>query len=241
MKKIVSATLVLVMVLSMSVLAFAATDTSNFVPSIGAKPAPTVITAELFEDGKKIEDIDEHCLLITPVSDAANDKEDPRLPAAAKSLLLDVYGKLNDNTMKLPSNYLEKAGLNPNRIIIRELVDISWVCKEISPTHAEKMVKDGVQLKVKFQMSGLQADEKISVMCYKNNQWTPIAEVINNGDETVTCTFDHLCPVVFVVDSKAGPGTGVEFDSSLFLWVGIMVVSSVALVVVVTKRRQNVA
>jgi hypothetical protein len=239
MKKILTAVMALMMVLAMGAMAFAVNG-DTFVPSITVKPAPEMSEIELIKDGETLEKVPVDCLLITPVADAMANKEDSRLPADAKSLLIDVYNKLEAKTMVLPESALKKAGLEPKSAIIRELLDVTWVCEE-NPTHMEKLQDPDVQLKITFKMKGLKENAKISVMTYKNDAWNPIAEVVNNGDETVTCTFDHLCPVAFVVGPDGIPDTGVQFDMELVLWACVLAVSAAALVVVIAKRRQNVA
>lgn len=239
MKKIVSAVLALMMVLSLSAMAFAA---DTFVPSITYKDAPVVIVAELVEDGKVIETVDLGCLLITPVAKA---QEETRLPEEAKKTLLAVYESLNNGSMVIPENMLQKAGMEPKDAVIRELVDISWICEEVSPTHAEKLAQDNVQLRITFKLPGVNVGDAISVMTYKNNEWAPIAGVqVVEGetdaaeDDLVVCTFDHLCPVAFVVGPNGLPGTGVKMDPQLILWSAVLLVSAAALVVVVAKRRR---
>lgn len=232
MKKIMSAILALVMVLSMSAMVFAAEDT--FVPSITYKGAPEIVVAQ-FVENDKTELVPSHCLVITPVAKAQDEMD--RLPEAM-TLLLNVYEKLNDGTMELPASALKKAGLEPQSAIIRDLVDITWICEE-TPSHLERLTGDEAALKITFKMKGLEANDPICVLAYKNEQWAPIAEVVNNGNGTITCTFEHLCPVAFVVGPEGMPDTGVEFDSELILWACVLVASTAALAVVVYKRRKN--
>ncbi len=229
MKKILSAVIALVMVCSLACAAFAAGDL--FVPSITAKNAPELIKAQIVE-GQKAEDVTGICLLITAVADV---EEETRLPEAAKTTLLDVYNKLNDGTMKLPTEKLKK-GLRHEEVVIRDLVDVSLICKE-DPSHIQRLA-NGAKLVITFAMKGLKETDAIHVMSYKNNEWNPIDKVVNNGDGTVTCTFTHLCPVAFIVDKDLSE-TGDMFKSELLLWSFVMAASAVALVVVVSKRRQN--
>ena len=228
MKKILSAVLALVMVCSLACVAFAAGDT--FVPSISYKGAPTIVKAQLVE-GEKAEDVTGECLVITPVAKAEEAKA--QLPNEM-ALLQDVYAKLNDGTMKLPTEKLEE-GLRPEEVVIRDLVDITLICKE-DPSHTARLAKGG-KLVITFEMKGLKETDAIHVMSYKNNEWSPISDVVNNGDGTITCTFDHLCPVAFIVD-KSLSDTGDIFKTELLFWTVALVASAAALVVVVSKRRQ---
>lgn len=238
MKKILSAVLALVMVLSLSAVAFAA---DTFVPSITYKDAPEVVVAQLIEEGKEPENVPEHCLIITPVAEAESEMD--RLPNEMK-LLQSVYDQLNEGTMKLPTGKLKKD-LEPEEVVIRDLVDISWLCEE-TPSHLERLESETVDLVITFNMKGLKATDTIYVMTYKEDgaeaagemEWNPIKSVVNNGDGTITCTFAHLCPVAFIVD-KSMPNMGVEFSMELMMWSFVLVASAAALVVVVYKRRKN--
>ena len=229
MKKLLSAIVALVMVCSMACFAFATEDL--FVPSITDKGAPVVVEALLVE-GQKEEDVTKDCLVITPVAKA---QENMAILPDAMTLLLDVYSKLDNGTMKLPTEKL-KEGLRHEEVVIRDLVDITLICKE-DPSHSERLA-DGAKLVITFEIRGLKESDAIHVMSYKNNEWNPIAKVVNNGDGTITCTFDHLCPVAFIVDKDLSD-TGDMFKTELLFWSFAMVASAVALVVVVSKRRQN--
>ena len=234
MKKLIAVVLALMMVLSVGAVAFAA---ETFVPSITYKDAPEIASAQLvYEDGK-VEDVTAVCLMIMSVAQAQEDKG--TMNPAAKELLLSVYEDLTKGKMELPADVLKAAGLEPTSAVIRELVDISWVCQE-NPNHADKLAQEGTQLVITFKMKGVKEGDKVSVMTYKNNAWGAIANVeVKDGE--VTCTFDHLCPVAFVIGSDILPGTGAKLDAELVLWACMLVASAAALVVVVSKRRQNVA
>ena len=238
MKKFVSAVLALVMVLSVSAVAFAA---ETFVPSISYKDAPEIVVAQFVDSEGKVEEITDHCLLVTPVAKAIEGDVDSRLPVENKDLLISVYQQLNNGTMKLPADKLVEAGLEVEKATIRELVDISWVCEE-DPSHLERLgAEQNTQLKITFKLPGVNKGEKIAVMTYKNDEWAPIADVTVDEDYMVTCTFTHLCPVAFVVGPDALPGTGVKLDPQLVIWSALLVASAAALVVVVCKRRRNAA
>ena len=245
MKKIVTAALALMMVLSFSAMVFAGTTGEPFTPSVPVKPAPEISTIELIEDGEVIEKVPMDCLLITPVATAIANEQDKRLPADAKDLLINVYNKLGTKELELPRDMLAKY-LNPDNAIIRDLLDITWVCEE-TPTHMDKLQDPDVQLRVTFVMKGLANNQPICVASYgEKTGWEAIAEVAYNGVDAygntlLTCTFDHLCPVAFVVETSSSTGEVETNNMEVILWACVLAVSAAALVVVVVKRRQNVA
>ena len=66
---------------------------------------------------------------------------------------------------------------------------------------------------------------------------------VNNGDGTLTCVFEDICPVVFCVEEDyhigPPPKTGDEFGRKLPLWIALMVVSLIAIVVLVVLYRKK--
>jgi hypothetical protein len=234
------------MVLSLGAMAFAGTTSDSFTPSVPVKPAPQITSIELIKDGEVIETVPVDCLLITPVATAIANEEDKRMPADAKAMLIDVYNKLGTKTMKLPENMLLDSGLNPANAIIRDLMDITWVCEE-DPSHMAKLADPTVKLRITFEMKGLTDKQPICVATYGEAAgWEAIENVeysgINAyGNTLLTCTFDHLCPVAFVVETSSNTGEVETNNMEVMLWACVLAVSAAALVVVVAKRRQNVA
>lgn len=241
MKRLISLAIAAMLVFSVSCVAFAAEET--FVPSITDKGAPEIVTDDegniaivLDSDGNVISKVPAPCLLITPVSEAETSE---LIPEAAKDLLLHVYNSLNNGSMLLPTEKLDEK-LEPNEVVIRDLFDMTWICQEASPTHEEMIEPEGVVLQMTFKVKGL-GEDPIYVMTYKNDEWNPITEVINNGDGTITCTFEHLCPVAFIVGEDIdSPDTGSFVEKDLTFWLIILAVSSVALMAVLVVRRKEV-
>ena len=62
--------------------------------------------------------------MITPVSQVDSSKE---IPEDSRALLKQVYAALTDGSMKLP---YEKYGLDPAKMVIRDLFDVSFLCTE---------------------------------------------------------------------------------------------------------------
>ena len=91
---------------------------------------------------------------------------------------------------------------------------------------------------------GVVADAQIFVSTYDETtkEWSPIVKTVNNGDGTVTCTFEHLCAVAF---SMPLAGTTVPVEdapaTNLLPWIIILVLAIVAFVVVVIIKNKKAA
>ena len=232
MKKIISFLLVCLLCLSMACVATA----TEFVPSIGGKDHPEIVPVEdgiigiVYQGEEEISRVEEGCLIITPVSKVDTSTE---IPDASRVTLKDVYAKLQAGTMVLPYEKIDPS-LRADAMVIRDLFDATFVCTE----HPEMLVPEGVVLKLTFDL-GVAADENVYVMTYHEGEWIPIVSTTNNGDGTVTCVFEHLCPIAFSVPSENWiPETGNE-KNSVALWIIVMMISAVALTSAVILRRKN--
>lgn len=237
MKKVICLMIALLVCISLACPAFAA---SEFVPSITAKDAPEVVVVKdkdgkeaagtvVNEAGEVVSYVPTTALLITPVSAATTDTA---APAEITKQLNEIYEALSNGTMKIPYPETVKA----ENMVVRDLIDVSFVEED----QASAIDPEGVALTLTFDL-GVEKDDVVIVMTYKNNAWNEIAKVVNNGDGTVTCTFEHLCPVSFSVEKKAAPdspSTGDELGGDLLLWGGLMVASAAAVVVVIASRRK---
>ena len=183
MKKLICLTLAILVCASLAVPALAA----NFVPSITYKGRPSCNKIVVAIDGKE-ETVEQGCLRITPVSKAN------KLPEAEKELLQKVYKELSDGTMVLPYDKVE--GINADKMVIRELLDVAFVCDH---EHATKLKDEGVTVTLTFKL-GVAKDDVLVAMTYVNDEWVPAVELVNNGDGSVTCTFEDLCPVAFAIE-----------------------------------------
>lgn len=203
MKKLIAILTALLICVSLAVPAAAVE--ADFVPSITVKPAPKVV---IFKDPEGIPAIGaivdangqttgylrEDCLIITSVADA---KDSTEIPSAAKTLLLEVYDKLNTGDMTIP---YEKHGngLDTLNMVIRDLYDATWRCEE----HPDIVAPEGVTFEITFDL-GVSPNQTVYTMAYKGGEWNPIVSTTNNGDGTVTCVFEHLCPVEFSVEGDS--------------------------------------
>ncbi|MBQ8621409.1 MAG: hypothetical protein IJ422_03745 [Oscillospiraceae bacterium] len=236
MKKVVALLLMLMLCISLACPAFAAEN--DFVPSITYKGEPEIVPTEddkgepvigVVRKEKEIKSyIHDGCLLITPVAKA---ETSTAIPDEAAETLLYVYEELASGRMKLP--YEKAAGYNGEDMVIRELLDVSWLCGTDTSDHDHptEVRPEGIVFDVTFDL-GVKASDKVIVMSYHDGQWAPIVAVVNNGDGTVTCTFEHLCPVAISVDQARNvPDTG--DTSHVMVWMLVMLLSLVALLALV--------
>ena len=233
MKKLICLLTVLALAMAFACPVFAA---EAFVPSISDKEEPEIVPDEegvigeiKGEDDETLDKVDGDCLVITPISEA---ETSTRIPEDAREELLYVYEELLSGDMALP---YEQDGLDPETMVIRDLIDASWLCEE----HPAMLEPEGVTIDLTFDI-GVDADTKVYVYVYIDGVWTAVP-VVNNGDGTVTCTFEELCPIAFCVAAGTGKPpvqTGDDFDPTL--WIVLLAVSAAALVGVVILRKKFV-
>ena len=252
MKKFVSLLVILVFCISLACPVLA----DEFVPSISAKDAPEIVTILddegnpaigeiLDENGNVVDYLYEECLLVTPVSQA---KSSTLIPDDAEALLLEKYNNLVSGKETLPYEKFN-ANLDPSTMVIRDLYDVTWLCGEGSeyedhPDHPEVVAPKGVVIRITFDL-GVSKNANVYTMSFKNGAWNPIVKTVNNGDGTVTCTFEDFCPVAMSVGSSyVTPPSQTGDDGLLWLWIGLLAVATLALValvvVPVVLKKRNV-
>ena len=252
MKKFICLLSALVLLVSLSVSTLAA----DFVPSISYKDGPGISIGWL--DGDDVTS----CLVITSIKQALDKTTD--ITQEERDLLLKVYEELKNgdftneyvirDLIDLNFKYNDcrqvhsvedgqsqsgssSAGMVMTEATTQEAQDMETKLDELNDTDKN--------LKVKFNL-GVSAGTDVIVKTYTDGKWSDIKSVVNNGDGTVTCEFEHLCPVLFAVkESQSGttpPQTGDTSGKYLPLWIGTMALSGVALVtlvVVAFKKKEQ--
>lgn len=219
MRKVLCLLLVLLTCTALASPAFAAEGT--FVPSISYKDGPDLDKAEL--DGQAVDG----CIVVTSIPEAKDKSTD--IYQEDRDLLLEVYGDLTDGTMKLPleDNY-----------VIRDLVDVSFrksQCVEPGHSHKEDLAKEGTTITLTFDL-GIKKGVEVAVLAYIDGEWVEARSVVNNGNGTVTCVLEDICPVAFCLEEDYNykpPKTGDEIGRQLPLWIALMAGSLAAIVVLV--------
>lgn len=222
MKKIVALLVVLLLCAAVAVPAMASADFVGSPPLPGPKPpivddpgnGPSIVVTpnptpddsdssdsvlpegleELLQSDAFLSIAD--CIVVTSVVEAEEKTTD--ISQEARDLLLDIYDRMVNGDETLP---IEES------FSIRELVDVSFKYEacELLEDHGNKaeIVKlPGVTLNVSFDL-GVDAEETVVVMTYVEvdgeMKWVEIESVTNNGDGTVSCVFEDICPVAFAV------------------------------------------
>jgi len=275
MKRFVTLLLTFVLFASMSISAFAAQDT--FVPSITQKAAPEVVaTEETTEDGQAIigtvviagtgEEVHKAVVgslivtAITEVDDASH------LTEEKIEELKTIFTELSEGTKKLSDlseafNAHVKEVLGEDKsvddLVVKDLFDVTITDEQLE----SYLAQEDTRINLTFN-AGLKEGQFAAVMLFKNNEWLMAENVTNNGDGTVTATFDHFCPVMIIVEEAGAaeeeakveaPATEeapaeetveavtevVEAESAAFPWWIVIVVAVVAVVVVLKGRKKE--
>lgn len=214
-------------------------DSANFVPSITYKDGLEIKEAETnieTIDGKSWGDGIDECVVVTSIAQAIEKSTD--ISQEDRDLLLEVYEAIAKGEMELPlkSDY-----------VIRDLVDISFEyddcrCIEEHGHKDECLAEDGVTLTLTFDMD-VPASAHVTVMAYVDGEWSAIKSVVNNGDGTVTCIFEDICPVAFVVDETGnadGPLTGDAMGQNMWIWMTVMAACVVGITILLLMKRKKV-
>ena len=247
MRKLICLMTVLLLCASLIMPAFAAEE-DGFVPSITYKPVPEIVPVQ-GEDGKDyigvicnaegeiIDYVEAGCLRITPVAHLWD--EEIEIPEDIEELLCFVYEGLIDRSMEIPYADLQ-AELADANMVIRDLFDARWTCVE----HPEMVAPEGIVLEITFDL-GVMENAEIFVTTYdeETKAWNGIVKTVNNGDGTVTCTFEHLCAIAFSMGLAKAPVPVEEpAGMGILLWIILLVIAVVAVVVIlVSKKKKSVA
>jgi hypothetical protein len=245
MRRLICAVAALLLCVALAGPAYAVEE--PFVPSITYKPMPQIVpvTGEdghehlgviLDENGAVMGYVDEGCLVVTPIAHIWDKTQE--VPEDVRRLLMFVYDGLTSDEMVLPYDQCD-TDTDPSDIIIRDLFDARWGCQN----HCEIVNHDGVVFEMTFDL-GVAADTEVFVMTYDEDskEWSPIVNVTNNGDGTVTCTFEHLCAVAFSMTLEPTAVPAVETTApDAMLWITVMVVAAAAIVAMLISRNKKVS
>ena len=225
MKKLIVFMMMLALCMAMVLPVYAAEQ--EFVPSITYKDGLDAQKATMNGEGVG------NCVVITSIKEAEEKTTDIRQDT--RDLLLDIYQKLKDGSMKLP--------LEGDYVVV-ELVDINFAhssCENVAEhNHIQWLQQEGNTITV--DLANMAKGLDLVVLVYQDGQWVKVEKVTNNGDGTYTCEFEIFGTVAFCVEADAleeAPATG--DNSHVFLWLAVMLAAAACLVVVLMANRRRVA
>lgn len=253
MRKMLCLILSVILCMSLAASAFAA---EAFTPSVSYKDSPEIVTVHEDENqkviavirqdsGDEVSYVEVGSLVVTSVLDAKSAEEGA---TEAEKVLVEVYEALSDGSMEIPYEKLDNV--NAEEMVVRDLFEVSFAEDSSDRNYTEVTKPEGVFLEITFQL-GVPADVEVYAMTYNDGQWEPIRETRNNGDGTVTCLFEHLCPVAFCVEERAVQ-TSAEVsvplqneeppqpdNSGVAVWAGIGAAAAAVLAAVVAAGRKK--
>lgn len=186
----------------------------DFTPSISGGKAPGIVTETI--DGEEVVgyvvDADKNvlatvfagCLGVVTLEDA-QDKES-NISDSARKTLLDLYEDLLEKEIKLSEELPELnklveekfgKGNNADNMVVRDLMLADLVHKECK----DELRKEGTTIDVTFEMK-VEKGTFLQVATFIDGEWTLAEKVVINDDDTVTVTFEDLCPVLFLVPGE---------------------------------------
>lgn len=233
---------------------------ADFTPSVTGKEAPDIVPVQTQDgkeaaalikgaDGKEIQGVSADNILVTPVA-----KTD-EAPADVSQQLNAAYEQIKaaatlDKLVPNIADALDKLPGKPavSDLVVRDLFDVKL-------GDAEKaLLKDGAYVDIRFKVSLAKDDVIVCLHNVGGTEWEVIdpSKVVNNGDGTVTVSFNSLSPIAFAVqtsdggsttkpsDKPVGPAeTGERGISPAVLWVGAAALAVVAVITVIEVKKSK--
>jgi len=216
MKKLLSCALAIMLLFAVALPVFAADD--DFVPSVAAKAAPAVAVVG-DANGTAVAAAD---VKVVALKDAAADSD-----------LKKAYDELK-------AGDLEKLMEGVKDMTVKELLDVS-LTNDAANTALEG---DGTTLTLNFKL-GVAAGVEVKAFTHNDGKWNPVAKCENKGDGSVDVTFEHFCPVAFLVPTSSlnttttpvAPSTG--DNNNLMIWGAVMILAVAGIAVLVVSYRRK--
>lgn len=243
MKKAISLVLSILMVLSLSVAAFAAEG--DFRPSVGSKDHPVIVPQDfkgIFFDALILDEENEVVEGVHLVT-GENPDGDIIVTAYSEKHVADervnvVYFEASYQEILDARSLRELNELIPAGMIVRDFFDVTLV-----GTYQD-IFKEGKKLQIRFDLSA-SLKEKIMALtrCSDESGWEFVESVTINPDGTVTVIFDKLCPVIFLTEDTGAvqsPATSDFNTTALWVLAAIFGMGSVCLLIAASKKRASV-
>ena len=224
MKKVLAICLMLVMIVSVSVTAFA--DPGAFLISPSKNRAPEVVSTEKESDDCTAE------IVITPYS------ERDKLPDDQRKNLEDAYSEIVGTTdlTKLTKDLEElakKLGVDPSDLAVSDLFNAHYTGCDGHDDHGY----------IKVAVTADTLKNYVGLLVRKGDKWE-LDKTANlkeeNGQKYLYFHFDEPAPYAVVVNGGLSGNLSQTGDNSLiYVYAIIMAVSAIAIVVIAIKSRKQ--
>lgn len=242
MKKAISVILSIIMVLCLSIPAFAADG--DFRPSVPSKDSPVVVPQLLNGVSFDALILDENNEVVEGIHIVTEKTPEGQIIVTAYSEIEVADGRVNVVYMQtsyeeiLDARSLQELNeLIPVGMIVRDFFDITLV-----GTYKD-IFKEGKKLQIRFDI-GAELKEKIMALtrCSDEEGWEFVESVTINPDGTVTVIFDKLCPVIFLTEKTDAVQSPATSDmNTIILWTvaAIFGIGSVCMIIAASKKRSR--
>lgn len=243
MKKALSVLLSLIMVFSVSAVAFAAEG--DFRPSVDSKDHPVIVPQDFNGVSFDALILDENDDVVEGIHIVTEKKPDGQIIVTAyseKDVADDrvdvVYFEASYQEILDARSLKELNDLIPLGMVVRDFFDVTLVGAY------KDIFKEGKKLQIRFDI-GAQLKEKLMVLtrCSDESGWEFVESVTINPDGTVTVIFDRLCPVIFLTEDTGAvqsPATSDINTNVLWVLAAIFGMGSICLLTVASKKRARV-
>ena len=252
MKKFLSFILIAILMLSLAVPAFA--SEIGFVPSITDKGAPEIVTTVDSETGDEIighivngsnEIVSTELAgdwIFTPVSEAYDTQA---ISKETANILIEAYNDLTKQNVQLTTlcpkleEVVTASGteIAADDLVVRDMFDVSLTDSKI-----EELLNQNEDhtITLTFRLA-IAEDDNLFVITKCHDEWVPAVKSVNNGDGTVSVTFDQFCPVVFLTDyvESASNTPPAEIPTADFPWILVLAAALILVIVLIIIIRKN--
>lgn len=274
MRKVLSILTVLLICLSLAVPAFAAEEV--YVPSITAKPAPELDQSTQEGTGVpaiQVKDEKEEIVHTSPVENlvvtavaAVMGEQEVKISEEAVETLKTAFETLDTKGVEVFKEVAElvqlaeEANVNVEDLVVMDLFDVTILNTELE----EYLNVEGNTVELTFA-ANIPAEQVVYVMVFKDSKWQLAESAVNNGDGSITCVFEHFCPVAILTapmatveesaaveevvsepeaQAPAAPeapaaAPAAQEQSASFPWWVILVAAVVVVVLVITKGKKS--
>jgi len=161
------------------------------------------------ENGEILSTDYQDCIIVTPVEEL---DDAIHLTEEEKQALAEFYNGIisgeivfSEESPELDELVKEKLGedASADTLSILDLIDVKVICNELN----EHLPPEDTTITLTFKV-GAPADTEVFVVTYKNGKVVLAEDIVNNGDGTVTATFENFCPVAFLVSEETAEVIG---------------------------------